>query len=659
MLFANRPREARRRARKRRLRIGALVLLAPLLWLVLTDVARRWHHLATYDGLHVKAYLGTVVASGVFWAVLLYNSARSRGRTRQLAAGLFVTLYSLAVGVQAAYFGFFAIYLSHDAQIYAQSYPQSLLGYLPLDDPWVLLHLVSTLLVSLLLVIAARVWVRPRKLMRPAAPVLLVLVLVGMSQMPASYRMWQSTTPDIIYFHGLASELKERLGLTDNAPDLKVQRRRPLPVPLMVAAPSRPRNVIFILQESLRGDITCNEYVPDARATDPPRCATPFSNDAAPQRHAFTQMRANASTTAISISNLWAGVPSHLGFDALLEAPTLWELAAAAGYRGAYWTSQNVMFGSMRLYVQDFPVSHRAYAVHLDSHAGFDEGALDSDLSDRVMAEWDTLEEPFFGVVHYSNVHFPYVYDPDNAPFQPSEFSKDASKNEHFLNYYRNVAYLSDMAVGRLIDFIRRSDKGQRTVIVYTSDHGEAFREHWQLGHTSSLYDEEIKVPGWIDAPAGTLSDAEEAALRGARDQFVWHFDLPPTMLDLMGIWDAPELRPFRARMVGTPLTRPERTTWPVPLNNCTWLWECGFRNWGLMQGPIKIEAREWDDEFHCFDLLADPLEEVNLGEDACAPLPELARDMFGPMPFQEWPVGKNVVFGLRPGVDAPLRSDD
>ena len=37
-------------------------------------------------------------------------------------------------------------------------------------------------------------------------------------------------------------------------------------------------------------------------------------------------------------------------------------------------------------------------------------------------------------------------------------------------------------------------------------------------------------------------------------------------MLDLLGVWDLPEMRPFRARMLGHPITRPERTVGPVPL---------------------------------------------------------------------------------------------
>jgi hypothetical protein len=46
-----------------------------------------------------------------------------------------------------------------------------------------------------------------------------------------------------------------------------------------------------------------------------------------------------------------------------------------------------------------------------------------------------------------------------------------------------------------------------------------------------------------------------------------------------MGVWDDPAFAPFRARMMGHPVTRRERTLEPMPLTNCTWVWECAFRN--------------------------------------------------------------------------------
>lgn len=621
-------RHIRREKRRRRRWLGLLILVSPALWILMHDLLVRFAHIMHFDRPHKLAYAASVFESLIFWGVLLYVAARRRGIAAHLCALLFVVLYTLAAGVEGGFHSFYNVYISHDGQVHSKSIFWSVFGSLTLTNPIVFGHLLLAFSLSLGWIWLARRLVRPRRWGRLIVPAFVPFVLAAVTQIPVSY--WtpiQSTMPDMIYFNGITAVVKEHLGITHESPDRRVQRRNPEPVPKLRAAPKRPRNVLLILQESQRADVTCVKYDP---ACD---LATPFSNEIVKERMPLMQLRANASTTAISISNIWSGVPPTEKRDVMHSVPLLWDYAHAAGYDTAYWTSQNLMFGNARLYVQDIPVSHRCVASELDPAADLDTGAYDSLVTDRVIEEWGELKEPFFAVVHYSNVHFPYVYDENDAPFQPSEMDKGAEKNTHFKNYYKNVVYLSDKAVGRLLTHIRNSDSGQRTVIVYTSDHGESFREHWQLGHTSSLYDEEIRVPGWIWAPPGTLAPEEEAAIRSAEDQFVFHLDFCPTFLDLLGLWDEPLMRPFRARMIGHPLTRPERTFSPMPLTNCTWVWECSFRNWGMMLGHMKIEAREWDGEYHCFHLDKDPEELTNLGERACTPLPDLARSLFPEMP--------------------------
>ncbi|HSN99980.1 MAG TPA: sulfatase-like hydrolase/transferase [Candidatus Nanopelagicales bacterium] len=618
----------------------AAVLLAPGLFILASDALRRPGQIVTFDRPHALGYAATVAVSLIFWGLLLHAASPRSGAVRHSAAAAFVVLFTLAAGVQAAYHGLHNIYCSHDSQIHSNSIRWSIVCTLPLDQPAVVLHVTLALGLAVGAVWLARRVVEPGRAARWVSAALSPFAIVGMTRIPASYRVWQSSAPDIIYFHGLTGVVKEHLGITDDSRDRRVQKRQPEEVPPLSGRPARPRNVVLLLQESQRFDVTCVDYDPACPL------ATPFTNRAAPGRMPLLQMRAHDSTTAISISNLFSGVPPTERFDVLHAAPLVWEYAHAAGWDTAYWTSQHTEFGNMRLYLQDIPASHRAAAAELDPRADLDYGAYDSLLTDRVIEEWGELREPFLAVVHYSNIHYPYVSDPARSPFQPSEMNKAPEKNEAFRNHYKNVVYLSDIAVGRLVEHIRSTEAGQRTVLVYTSDHGEAFREHWQLGHTSSLYDEEIRVPTWIDAPEGTLSPEEEASLRGAKDDLVWHLDLAATLLDLVGVWDDPAMAPFKARMTGHPITRPERTVGPVPLTNCTWVWECEFRNWGMMQGPMKIEAREWDGEFHCFDVLADPLELDNLGEEACAPLPDLARAMFHEMPDRTPPGRKPVNWG-------------
>lgn len=603
------------------------MLAIPTAWVIGTDLLRRARALADLDWTHRLGYLASIVESLVFWSVLLLAASRRRGTVAALAASLFVALFTLAAGVEGAFHAFYNIYLSLDGQVHSKSVLWSVVGTLPLGRPLIFGHLLAALGVAVTTLLLARRFARSGPWRARIAAILVPFALYAVFRLPVSYRTLQSTAFDMIYFHGIVGAVKENLGITHDSPDLRVQRRSPEAVPRLTARPARPRNVVMVLQESQRADVTCSEFTPDCKL------ATRASNLVVPERLPLLELRSNASTTAISISNLWSGVRPTEGRELLHSVPLLWDYAHAAGYDTAYWTSQNLMFGNARLYVQDIPVSHRCVGTELDSQADLDTGAYDRLLTDRVIAEWGELKEPFFAVVHYSNVHFPYVYDEQFAPFQPADMDKSAEKNEEFKNYYKDVVYLSDLAVGRLLQHIRGLESGKRTVIVYTSDHGESFREHWQLGHTSSLYDEEIHVPGWVDAPPGTLSPAEEASLRAAKREYVFHLDLAPTFLDLLGVWDDPALEPFRARMMGHPLTRRARTMEPLPLTNCTWLWECAFRNWGMMRGSMKLEAREWDGEYHCFDVAEDPQEENNLGEQACGPLADLARATYHVMP--------------------------
>ena len=222
---------------------------------------------------------------------------------------------------------------------------------------------------------------------------------------------------------------------------------------------------------------------------------------------------------------------------------------------------------------------------------------------------------------------------PRRRRFQLSAFiDKGPDASEAYHNFYRNAVFLQDRTIGEMIRFIRSQPFGARTVIVFTSDHAESFHEHEQIGHTRSIYDE-LHVPFWIDAPPGTLTEEESAALTAARDAFAFHTDVTPTILDLLGLWDAPELARFRASLVGSSLLRKGRTEPALELTNCSGIWGCAFRNWGMMKGSRKLEAREWDRAWHCYDVLDDPREEHDLGPAACGELPSLAARAYGGLP--------------------------
>jgi hypothetical protein len=325
----------------------------------------------------------------------------------------------------------------------------------------------------------------------------------------------------------------------------------------------------------------------------------------------------------------------------------MWEYAKAAGYHTAYWTSQNLMFGNAASTSRTSP-SRTSPSTHLDRQSPLDEGASDASLVDRAIAEWGELREPFFAVVHYSNVHFPYVYDPSYAPFQPAEHQTRRREEPEYFKLLQGRGLPLDIAVGRFVDHVRSTEVGQRTVLVYTSITASRFASTGSSATRARSTTRRCACrAGSTRRPAPSPPTKRPVCARRARSSFGTSTSCPH-VLDLMGVWDDPALTPFRARMMGPPAHAPERTTEPVPMTNCSWVWECAFRNWGMMQGPLKLEAREWDHEYHCFHVLDDPEEQKNLGEAACGPLAELARGWFGGMPVEIPPGRPNVSWGKK-----------
>ena len=620
---------ARKWARVRR--YGALpTLLALPLLIVSLDFGRRSARILEFEGDYRLTYAAAILESAVLWSLLLLAACRQRGFSRVVSAVLFVVYATFAVGGQTYFFQQYHAYLNVDVSVFATNFMDSVVNQLFADIGNYLRAKLPVLFFSLALVWIGRRVLRPRRraarIVAWAAP----LALAASFFIPTQHRHIQASTPDVLYLHAVGGLLRTQFGFTEQSNQVRPRLRESLPVPPLSRAPGTPeRNVLFVILESVRESATCSRPGEECERTE-------LTHRSFPNRFTFTRMRSLDSCTAISLAVLWSGLYPTESRDNLHTWPLLFDYARAAGYDTAFWTSQNMMFGNVRLWVKNLGVRKFVSATDLDSSADLDMGAPENLLADHVNANIGTLREPYLAVVQLSNVHYPYYVDETGPqPFQPSTTSKAEDENAAFLNYYQNAVYQQDQHVGRMLRHLRETEAGKRTVIVYTSDHGEAFREHGQMGHTFSIFDEETHVPMWIDAPPGTLTDAEVAALRSKRDAYLFHIDLAPTVLDLMGVADSPDIARYRERMHGHSLLRPALTEQPVPMTNCAGVWSCAFENWGYMQRNLKVEARSWDTGWRCYDLDADPGEREDLGVERCGGLIGHAMKTFGRLPGQ------------------------
>lgn len=121
--------------------------------------------------------------------------------------------------------------------------------------------------------------------------------------------------------------------------------------------------------------------------------------------------------------------------------------------------------------------------------------------------------EPFFLFVNYIDPHTPYdthaEFDWGGTPVP--EMTQQCVPPEHRAAcdaYDSELAYL-DHHLGRVLDALTAGPRGERTLVIVCSDHGEAFGEHGWLEHGKSLHHEELNVPLVVRPPGGQVAERE------------------------------------------------------------------------------------------------------------------------------------------------------
>ncbi len=615
----------KRRARAAALRrvAGGVLALAPGALVVLVDVALRRARLAEYTREALAWYAGGAALAAIGWAALAIAAARRRRAPRGIALALLAALALLSVGTQLQTWARYGAYLDWRTALMGCSLWPFVAHDLWSDRARAAILLLAPAAIALGIARAiARVAPPRRTAARLALPAgLLALGVVASPRAPgAGWDQW--STPDVLWLNAVAAlgrSLRSHEDIMVELPWLPAARS-PEAVPALRAKPARPRNVLLIVDESVRAAEVCS--VP-ARDCD----VAPAVNALLPGRFGFRSMRALDSTTTLSIAALMTGLGPAEPRARLLEAPMLPELARAAGLDAAFWTAQNLLFANYGRFLDGLPLSAFVSGTEIAPYATYETGADDGALLDRALADVPRLREPYLAIAQLSNTHFPYVVDDGDLPFSShadwprmDAFGRTAIR-------YRDAIHRQDKLLARFLAALRARPEGARTVVVFLSDHGEQIGERGLVGHTWTVHDEEIRVPMWIDAPPGTLADGEAAELRSLQDAPLTMLDVAPTILDLLGLWDEPGIATWRSRMNGVSLLRggppAERA---VVMTNCSQLYGCATKNWGAMRGTRKLIASEADGAWRCFDVADDPAELHDLGAAACGDLKDLAE---------------------------------
>jgi arylsulfatase A-like enzyme len=328
---------------------------------------------------------------------------------------------------------------------------------------------------------------------------------------------------------------------------------------------------------------------------------------------------------------LWTGLAPDADFTTMHHATVVWEIAHALGYRTAYISAQNLRYDNFGAFLEKASIDVQASAVDLGFAADAHIGAPDENATARMMQFVRDVPAgtPYFAVLHLSNTHWPYRIDPALQPFAPHD---ESPMSDVLLlhNHYRNSVLMQERTMADFVRQLRATPGWEDTAVVFVSDHGEQFREHGGLYHLSSLFEEQVRIPGWLLAGDRAVDATQRAALGTWQSRRTYSQDIHATVLDLLGVYDQRAGFAFADRLTGRSLLRPAGRAEPrVLLSTASGVWEPDDPKYGVMQGDL-LAVKASSDAWWCYDIRADPEERMPRGMlPGCAPLIDLGTRRF------------------------------
>jgi len=209
--------------------------------------------------------------------------------------------------------------------------------------------------------------------------------------------------------------------------------------------------------------------------------------------------------------------------------------------------------------------------------------------------------------------------------YRPPSWFDDVTDKPTWVNYYRAIAgpnkadvidanredqlrtlLAVDEAVEKILARLERLGLTDNTIVIFTSDHGFLWGEHWLQGKFNP-YEESIRVPYVVRYP-------RRYPVPGVRDQMVLNQDIAPTLAALAGATAPPDLdgvslipvldsaaapgrEEFLIETLGEFITRPSQS-----VRTEDWKYIDTMASGGVTQ--------------ELYDLSADPFEQNNLAAD-------------------------------------------
>jgi arylsulfatase A-like enzyme len=314
-----------------------------------------------------------------------------------------------------------------------------------------------------------------------------------------------------------------------------------------------PANVVLIVVDTLRADAL--------GAYGAARPTSPNLDALASRSLVFERSFATAPWTLPSVASLFTGTYPSLHGQTESEGPlarlsddlvTMAEVMRASGYDTAAFSAHpwvSPEFGLGQGFAnEDF---------HVFAVPGGD-ARVTAAATGWIRARRENANgRRFFAYLHYLRPHTPYNPTreaqravlgsvPAAPPFsaalarvhQDQAFTVldeaarrgevTAADVEYLRGMYEAEVRMADYEVGKVLAALSEQGFGEDTLVVVTSDHGEAFLEHGLMVHGTALHQEMLRVPLIVHLPGQATASRVQHAVQ--------QVDVLPTVLEAIGL---------------------------------------------------------------------------------------------------------------------------
>jgi arylsulfatase A-like enzyme len=277
----------------------------------------------------------------------------------------------------------------------------------------------------------------------------------------------------------------------------------------------KPLNIVLITIDSMRQDMPWAGY-PKPIAPN----LTRFAAESVVYTHAYSVSSYTAKSVGAFLTSRYPSTLYRSGWFFTDYAKSNLFLAEVLHENGVRTMGMHahLYFGRGKQLDQGFDVWELVPGITFD--ATTDKNVTSDKMTDigiRVLGDPANTGtgKPFFAWMHYMDPHDEYMKHPESPDFGKGNRGR-----------YDSEVFFTDLHVGRLLDFMKKQPWWDRTAVIVSADHGEAFGEHGMYKHAFWLWECLTRVPLVVHAPGATPRRIDEKRSL---------IDLAPTILDLTG----------------------------------------------------------------------------------------------------------------------------